>query len=63
MIGLHTMDADRNPRPPVRRNAPGNEHKLDLWLRRSLAEAHDEVLTEGVPASWIALIDKKLPPA
>ena len=68
MIGLDTMNADSFGRPPVPCAAtrPANargECKMDQWLRRSLSDAHDEVLTEGLPPSWLALIDKKLPRA
>ncbi len=64
MTGLDTMNADSIRRPPVPcpANARG-ERKVDQWLRRSLADAHDEVLTEGLPQSWLALIDQKLPRA
>jgi hypothetical protein len=63
MSGLQAMQADRTGRPQVPQAAPRGDHKIDHWLRRSLSEAHDQILTEGLPASWIALIDKKLPPA
>ena len=41
---------------------PGRaDGKVDQWLRRSLSDAHDEVLSESLPQSWLALIDQKLP--
>ncbi len=37
------------------------DRKLELWLRRALSDAHDEVLGECLPSSWLAMIDKNLP--
>ena len=56
------MDAECPKRLPVPGAAnPLAERRLEQWLSRSLAHAHDKVLTEGIPQAWLALIDSKLP--
>ena len=66
MIGLKAMDADSFGRSRAARalhctvDARG-EQQVEQWLRRSLSDAHDRVLTEGLPPAWLAMIDRKLP--
>ena len=38
------------------------EHTVDLWLRRSLAEAYEPVLNERLPESWLAMIRRRTSP-
>ncbi len=45
----------------TRSGASRGERKLDLWLRHSLSEAHDEVLSERLPQAWLSMIDRSLP--
>ncbi len=55
MTGHDTMDAQSQIRPAAA------ERQVELWLRRALSEAHDEVLCEGLPSSWLAMIEARLP--
>jgi hypothetical protein len=34
------------------------ERNIEVWLRESLACTYNEVLSESLPDSWLALIDK-----
>jgi hypothetical protein len=34
------------------------EWPFDVWLRRALADGHDDALQEQLPAEWLALVDQ-----
>lgn len=34
------------------------EWPFDAWLRRSLAQHHEDALREELPAEWLALVDR-----
>jgi hypothetical protein len=33
------------------------EWPFDIWLRRSLADAHNQALAEDLPDEWLALLE------
>ena len=46
--------------PQTRLTGPGwnggGDWPFDVWLRRGLANTHNDVLSEDLPAEWVALV-------
>jgi len=47
--------------PQTRLTGPGwnggGDWPFDVWLRRGLADTHNDVLSEDLPREWLALIE------